>query len=372
MNKSPDENDLLATGKLPSDPFEDAEPVALVPTSPSEGESTDHLAGTSLGLFISGAERRITARTQGLEMPISTPWEPLNNALSGGLWPGMHVMVGPSGVGRTQFALQQALHAAQLRVPVTYVGLELDRLQLVARLCGLRSELHWSRIYHGDLEPAEHDEVRKLLPTLADLPIHLIEGGPMGWPHETLYPLVQQMRAAYPEKVSDDGGSIPGSAPLLVIVDFLQLVGSNNGRDDLRVKIGNAAYAARAVARDLNAVVLLISSTARENYARLMGQRKGKKNEDSSITDTSPASLIGTGKESGEVEYAADSLMVFARDDLDPTNKAVHLGIAKLRAGIPGWVTLNFDGARFSVPMREAGEEDDLDFSDDGGGDEPF
>jgi hypothetical protein len=63
--------------------------------------------------------------------------------------------------------------------------------------------------------------------------------------------------------------------------------------------------------------------------------------------------LVGMGKESGDVEYSADSVMVLCREawpDGEPPPKGgrhVHLAVAKLRAGQPSWCVLAFDGTRF-------------------------
>ena len=61
---------------------------------------------------------------------------------------------------------------------------------------------------------------------------------------------------------------------------------------------------------------------------------------------------MGLGKESGEVEYAADSVLVLCREPWDgaeppPGGTATWLAIAKVRAGVPGWVRFTFDGGIF-------------------------
>ena len=70
--------------------------------------------------------RHLQRRADKEELPVPTPWKCVNRELGGGLWPGLHVLVGNTGTGKSQWALQLALHAAEQGTHVCYVGLELD------------------------------------------------------------------------------------------------------------------------------------------------------------------------------------------------------------------------------------------------------
>jgi hypothetical protein len=188
------------------------------------------------------------------------------------------------------------------------------------------------------------------LDELARLPFHLEVAPPFGWSYPTLWEKAQAMRARYPERRDEAGQPQPGSAPFLVVLDFLQIVsGRERAREDMRERIGRAAYIGRAVARDLDAAVLLVSSTARDNYGALNGEKEGR---GAALGEGSPVRLVGLGKESGEVEYAADSVLVLCREAWDgPTppigGAGTWLAVAKVRAGTPAWVRLAFDGGVF-------------------------
>ena len=113
---------------------------------------------------------------------------------------------------------------------------------------------------------------------------------------------MQALRATYPEQT-------PGDTPLLVILDFLQIIGTEKGqRQELRERIGQAAYVGRGVARTHNAAVLLASSTSRENYLALTGRNAGpEKGVVENDRETRPGRadrFVGLGKESGEIEFA--------------------------------------------------------------------
>jgi replicative DNA helicase len=315
-------------------------------------ERLDALKATRVGAFLDAAFDRMMSRAEGRERPIPTPWPSVNTALGGGLWPGLFILVGNTGSGKSQWALQVAVDAARRGTPVLYIGLELGKVDLVARLAGLVTGRRWSRLFLGNGEDptTELSQVRKMdaVRELAAMPFHLEMGPPMGWSYDGLAASMATMRELYPEL---DG---PGSRPILVVLDFLQLVSSPEGaREDIRERIGRAAYAGRAVAREYDASVLLVSSTPRENYALLEGREvKGKDGKvvgGPGLGKGNAARLVGLGKESGEVEYAADAVMVLAREEYAPTTGSLcWLAVAKGRAVTPGWTSMAFDGGRWT------------------------
>jgi hypothetical protein len=317
------------------------------------------LEGERVGTFTAEALARMLARARDEERPIPLPWPSLASALGGGLWPGLHVLVGNTGTGKSQLALEAALKAASKGTPVLYVGLELGKVDLVARLAGLLTNRKWSRLFLGrnseghpdpsELLRIESDVTREL----ADLPFHLTFGPPNGWDYTTLHSKALAMREMYPETIGPDGTPIAGSRPFLVVLDFLQIVGSpdERGHEELRERIGRASYQGRAVARDLNAAVVLVSSTARDNYAIL---------DNGDPETVRPGTLVGLGKESGEIEYSADSVMVLVREwfkrehnPMHDDESLVHVAVAKVRAGGPEWRMLAFNGGRFREVRAE-------------------
>ena len=366
------------TGKAP-DPFAGAVPMpdpaeeeTRAKAAKAKAERFATLEACKVGAFLDAGLDRMRARSEDRERPIPLPWANVAAELGGGLWPGLYVLVGNTGSGKSQLALQAAVEAARMGTPVLYVGLELGRLDLVARLVGLVSRRKWSRLYlgrnwQGTPDPAELREVEaKHGPELGELramPFHLALAPPHGWAYPELTAAAAQLREMYPET---DG---EGSRPMLVVLDFLQLVaGAPDAREDLRERIGRAAYAGRAVARDYGAAVLMLSSTARENYFLLSGDAKttaeaGAKQARKArgapvVTDPlgtgNPARLVGMGKESGDVEYAADAALVLAQEPRgDAALTTCWLAVAKVRArpeGAKGWAELRFDGGRFTEP----------------------
>lgn len=310
----------------------------------------------NLAAVLGGALDRMDARAEKRERPIATPWQGFNEALpGGGLWAGMHVLVAGTGVGKSTWALQLALHAAEAGAPVAYAGLELDDMQIALRLVGERAKLGWSNLYTGGANAEQRGRAREAASTLEALPFHIEHGAPGGWSASDLASLADRMRTAYPAS----------ALPMLLVVDFLQIVGAepNVGRQELRERIGRAAYVARQIARTHDAAVLLVSSVARDKYdasALLEGARLGAELAGDVVAERfmrNPDAIVGVGKESGEIEYAADSVTVALRCSAPdvPKAEAVKTGatrtvfaVPKLRAGRHSWCELRFNGHRFS------------------------
>ena len=99
-----DEADKAAAGELPDDPFEGATPMGdgWVPI--------DAVLEDTITLH----ERR----RSGEESPVPFPWRCLTNHFSGGLWNGAYILIGATGSGKTQFAVQMAYNAASQGIPV--------------------------------------------------------------------------------------------------------------------------------------------------------------------------------------------------------------------------------------------------------------
>jgi hypothetical protein len=335
-----------------------------------------------VGNFAGEAFELFRRRRDGLDRPVPMPpsWKRTAAELRGGLWPGCYILVGATGAGKSQWAFELAYHAATRTpdpVPVVYVGLELDRAGVVARLAALgmhgrtaRTDgsplrVPWSGLYLGEraaLDALDGSAGRPVRQALDGAPFYLVTGEARGgWAYSALPGLVTGLRARHP------------TGPALVIVDFLQLVGSPpEAREELRERIGNAAYAARMAAREAGVSVLLLSATARGYYPLFSGEGKADGGSVQPLGTGDPGRLLGTGKESGETEYAADGVLALCRGSWTPGEPPppLWLAVAKSRtgraAGCNGWACYAFDGTTFAErepppppppkPAKEAGK----------------
>ena len=294
------------------------------------------------------------ARADGSTGAIPTPWLGLNELLRGGLWPGVFVFGGLTGTGKTQLCLQIARHAAELGVPVGLVSLELGPHDLAARMLADAAGVSWSDLMVGAANDEDITAVEKILPAISNLSIYPEYGRATGWSVKNLQEIASELLS----HANPDSPRFATKA--MVVIDFLQLVGDENGdaNSDMRGRIARAAYAAREIARREDVAVVLVSSVAREQYAKLAGNKVVPHVRDDG-TLTAPHELVGAGKECGEIEYAADAVLVtFPWPEGIPETtetggegcREVIVAIPKLRYGPPGWTSLRFNGSRFSEP----------------------
>lgn len=303
----------------------------------------------NIGTLALAAIVRARARWNKTEAPVPVPWEAYANIIGGGLWPGMHVLVGGTGSGKTTWTTQIAVAAAEQGFPVAYVGLELDEMQIGLRMV---AERNWSKLYLGKCSEAQMEQAEQRARLMETWSLVGEMGDPSGWPASRLESLAKRLqsesKARTPKK---DMAPKPG----LIVLDFLQLVGDEVGdhRADLRERIGKAAYRARQVAREYNVAIVLVSSTARANYDALakgakasgLAIRRNSKGEYGILYN--PDNLIGTGKESGEIEYAADSLTVLVKLPNEYGAPIVLCCVPKLRYGPPRWFPMAFEDQNF-------------------------
>ena len=299
-----------------------------VPLEAVEAEATKALAhatvapGTGrVGDDVDAVLETFGARLEGRQRPLQTPWASVDAVLGGGLWPGMYVIVGGTGAGKTQWAVQVAVEAALKGQRTLYLALELSRADLCARVLGSLAGVPWSGILRGTLDVDQQTRLLEARKPARSLPLHTECGVPFGYGADTLAARAWAL------------------APGLVVLDYLQLCSGRNNEDP-RQTVGRVSYVARTIARDLGAVVLVLSSTARANYGDLVND-----------PDKDPGDLVGLGKESGEIEYAADGVLVLAREK-DRRDRRV-LVVAKNRHGDLGRVALGWSGTDY----REAGDD---------------
>lgn len=332
-------------------------------------------------------------RAHGEEKPIPSPWRTVNAKLRGGFWPGLYTLTSASGMGKTQWAVDVALHAAEgflkqhqggeggTAAPdrVVYIALELGDIDIMARIWGLmasslvaemRAEGHldmdiretgmlgtrWSDLFFGRdgtgkaISAAALNRIATdFAPRLAALPLHIETANAIGWSYADLRRIAAEHK------------------PRLIVLDYAQLVSSPpdaKRREELRETIGNVAKAARDLARQPGGpAILALSSTARANYGALDGTgdadevEKGKRRP---LGKGDPARLIGLGKESGELEFTADCVLVLGQNpepdgsETPPGSpRETWLGVAKGRGFARSWVRMTFDGSRFEAPDDE-------------------
>jgi hypothetical protein len=341
------------------------------PAPPAEVRATG--APRELGPILDEALDRMERRARGLEKPVPLPWSNVSAALGGGFWSGTLVtLVGDTGSGKTQWALQAALHAAESGLPVCYVAPDSGVDQVAARLLALKTGERWSDLYVGRTGAETLEKLRgEHAGALRGLPFHVIGTRPAPDQNPDITAICRRMRELYPQDQ-------PGTRPVLVVLDFVLLGGGAADRDELKDTIGRAAAEGRRAARDLGVVVLLVSTTSREtrpDFDDSIGFQRERR-QPAMLGRGNPARLVRSGKETGGGERESDTLLVLAQEPWKGKPQAakwtkVWCAVARNRAGSRAWCAQRFDGTRFDEDPDEAGPVPPLEAQEDVGHEEP-
>jgi hypothetical protein len=301
---------------------------------------------TRLDTLTKPAFGRMRRRTDGKESPCPVPWQGLSEVLSGGLWPGLSFLVGNPSCGKTQLALQIALHVASADLPVLYLALEGKALELLARSAAVLGGGAWSELWLGrrsgyPLAAERHDFAEQLCKEkLRGRPFYLKSVQPYQWSCQQLDQLVGDLKAHHREQLVDPKSNHQ-SRPMLVVLDFFRLVG---GRDKTNERIQQVVTTAHEVALTHEVVVLVVCNTSKQHYDLLDGRLRAGMGPKLGSGD--PGRLVGLSSALGESETCSELVLVLSRDRYEAT-QPVWLAVAKNQTGAPSWVKMGFDGNVF-------------------------
>lgn len=270
---------------------------------------------------------------------------------------GLHVITGQTGGGKSALAMNlvhAALHAGH---PVVYLSLELDGVELAARLLALDTGLSWWKL-------AQRRALTK------EMQAKRAEGIAKITARAERVTLLSPDRAADVHRVREAAVAAwqaHGKTPL-VVVDYLQAVadlptGDGEWRPSLREYIGAVSRDLRELSRvaegadaPTNAAgerwqgcpVVTLSITARGNVRegdRGVPGMNGKGPDELRHADLE--TLKALPKEAGAIEAYAVTAWVAALGERDVSGKRpMTLRLAKFRGGQPGqWIPFTFDGS---------------------------
>lgn len=262
--------------------------------------------------FGEDAERRHESNRTGKPLGAVTGHNGLDQALGGALVPGIHVLHGTPGSGKTAFALQVA---AECQCPALYLSCEMTPLELLRRITARITSTYLNRFKTGEFSKEESlGLARRACQKTRNLAI--LDGTTCPVPVTSLGGFLEAMR------------QIDTSAEHLLLVvdsvhawvrgmqaDVTEYDGLNAGIDALRV-----------VASRYQCAILAI----------------GERNRASMKTGGQNAAA-GTRS----FEYSAETVLDLKADDKKtPDGTPITLTIEKNRQGAPGKkIELNFEGA---------------------------
>ncbi|MFX0199356.1 MAG: replicative DNA helicase [Candidatus Hodarchaeota archaeon] len=207
-------------------------------------------------------------------------------------------------IGKTALALDFAKAAASAGVKVYFASVEMSADQLATRLLSSESGINGRALRLGRLSNDDWQRIAEAYGRIANLNIEIDETSAI-----TEMQLAQRIRQAKPG---------------LLIIDYLQLMRSAVKAERKDLEIGNITAAMKALAKELDIPIILLSQLNR--------QAESRKDPRPRLTDL---------RESGAIEQDADVVFGIYRD-LDRSPQIAEIICLKHRNGPIGTVMLAF------------------------------
>lgn len=201
----------------------------------------------------------------------------------GGLHPSdLLILAGRPSIGKTALALNITVNAARAGARVFFSSLEMSKEQLASRAIAELSGVSGDRIRKGQITADELRRMHEVARDYRKLPIHIDETGGIN-----IAKLCARARRHQRKHGID-----------LLVIDYLQLITTDNGRGGNRVQeVTQITTALKALAKELGVPVLALSQLSRQ-----VENREDKRPQLSDL------------RESGSIEQDADVVMFVYRE----------------------------------------------------------
>lgn len=277
----------------------------------------------SVGQLLPKTFEAIEGYTKGSFQGIQTGFTELDEMTTGLQKGDLVIVAGRPSMGKTAFCLSMALNAAVKEKHATAIfSLEMSKAQIVQRMLCSEARVNMHQLRSGTLPKRELPKLSLAAGPLSEAPIFV---------DDTPGITVLELRAKARRLKSQHNLE-------LVIIDYLQLMGSSGRIESRQQEISQISRALKGVAKELDLPVVALSQ-----LSRAVEQRTG--NHRPQLSDL---------RESGAIEQDADVVLfvyrdeVYNKDDEAARGKA-EIIIGKQRNGPIGTANAAFvkDFARF-------------------------
>ncbi len=226
---------------------------------------------------------------------LTTGFDRLNN-ITQGFHPGdMIIVAARPSVGKTALALNFAYRAAnRTNKPIAIFSLEMPAEALIKRLIGVESSVSLTKITTGNLVGVDRAKVANAIYKIGSLPIYIDDS-----PNGKLMDIIAKSRKLQANE--PDLG--------MIIIDYLGLVttgSSSKGADSRQEEVRKTSLALKALARELQVPIIVVSQLSRDVEKR--GENKRP--------------ILSDLRDSGSIEQDADVVMLLYREDYYKNSKA--------------------------------------------------
>jgi replicative DNA helicase len=290
-----------------------AETMLAKTSASAETKAPSDIASGAIDYWGHVAKRKTT---------VGTSIKGLDTILGGGLEPQrLMVLLGAPGGGKTTLANQIAVHAADSGRPVYYVTSEDIPFNLLAKTLARQGQIPYTAVLKGyeDQKTKLEQALKTYQESKAATRLRYLDAT-MG----TSLSTIRERAEAHFEQFKEGGNGI-------LVIDYLQrlarsLSAYRDGRQDLRLAVTAISEELRAIATGLDCCVIALAAQSRASgYGA--GNGAGK-------------NALASGKESGDIEYTADTVMAIVDDEQRtmqvPWLQAKVLRVDKNRQGPAG------------------------------------
>ncbi len=256
---------------------------------------------------------RMDASGAGEVQPDTVPtgFPSLDRMLGGGLRRrDLVVLAGDVGSGKSSLALGIAFRSARLGAPTTYLSGEMSEERLLERALALESRTTVDAIRAGQLDDTTRAAVGAAAVRLRDLPLQ-----------------VRPLTGAGPAEVADALDSVPRRT--LLIVDYLQMVGTQDPGGSAEETLAATVRALKALAIERDVALLAVTQMPKHSARR-----------------PDPRPTLDDLGGLGAVKQHADVVLAIYREEMyrpeGGVEGATELIVAKNRNGPTGFVDLYF------------------------------
>lgn len=223
------------------------------------------------------------------------------------------VLAGRPSMGKTAFALNIALNAANNGFSVGVFSLEMSAEQLTLRLLSTESFISHQNIRNATISSDQWIELTNVAARLADLKLYIDDSAAIN---------IMELRAKARKLKKEHNLDF-------LVVDYLQLLHSAKRYENRHQEVSDISRALKALAKELNIPILAGSQLSRAVDSRV---------------DKRP--MLSDLRESGAIEQDADVIMFLYRDVVyNPETENPSLAeviIGKQRNGPTGTLQMNF------------------------------
>ncbi len=242
------------------------------------------------------------------------------DAVTGGFQPGNLIIVAARpAMGKSALVANIAENVAvKKKQPVAFFSLEMSEVELAQRFIACRARIPGDKLRKGQVAQKDWPQVVRACNELEDAPLWFDDSSDLG-----ILDLRAKARRLHTQE-QDKGGLG------LVIVDYLQLMRSDDHRANRVEQVGQMSRGLKILARELEVPVLAISQLSRAPEQR-----------------TPPKPMLSDLRESGNLEQDADLVAFLFREDYyrdreDEPDGLADVIIAKHRNGPIGTKKLVF------------------------------